>query len=81
MTFHVAVQEYRYRYKLDDQRNPVACILPKRPSIKRFKEDFETQTGAKAFADLVLRQQFDKVIPTWPRRAIFLNPLGDEVSL
>jgi hypothetical protein len=81
MSFRVCIEEFRFRYMRDRAGNPVACILPKKPTIKRIKEDFGTQSGVRAFADLVLRYPHPQAIPTKPRRVIFVNAIGDEVKL
>lgn len=86
MTFRVQVHYYKFRFKLagtpPGPREPVACVLPKKPTVKKYREDFGTQAGAKAFADLVMRQPIHpQVIPTWPMRVAFVNPADEEVDL
>lgn len=82
MTFHVRIHEYRYKLKLVNGL-PFACVLPKRPAIKRIKETFETQAGVMAFAGLMLRHlpPHPMAIPCKPRSVSYVNHLGEEVTL
>ncbi len=80
MSFRCWIVEWRYRYKRDKSGQPVACVLPKKPSIRRLPDDFQTQSGVKAFAELVIKIPHPQGIPTKPRMVRFVDLSGKEIE-